>query len=672
MPQNGCSAAYLNLLKVRRPRPFDLDGAMSRILIVDGEPVILMLLEELLGEAEHRVVHAAASLGEARALVAELRFDVALVEHRLPDGSGLDLLREAADGIGEALVMSAFPSPEAVLAALEAGATEYLAKPFEEIRDVAGRVANAEERVRLRRERSELHEALRESEERYRKLFAASPDAIVVYDELTRVVGDANAAAEAMFGARREELQGRTIDDLRRRDEAPHEGDASRLECFCVQGEGGERLDVEITSGRYGADDRRMVVELIRDVTARRAAERAQRELEDQLRHAQKLEAVGMLAGGVAHDFNNMLAVITTYASLMVSAFEEGDLDRGAMREDAEQILHAAQSAAVVTRQLLAFSRREVTTPETLEPATVVAGIERILRRTVGESIELVTDLDDAAGHAHIDRGQLEQVMVNLVLNARDAMPQGGQVRLVVAREGQSIVLEVADEGTGMSDEVRARLFEPFFTTKPRGKGTGLGLATVKGIVEAAQGTIAVTSRPGRGATFRVCLPVVAASITSAVQDAPGVARARPGECILLAEDDDAVRGATRRLLCRAGYQVIEARHGVEALEKLKERPGEVDLLLTDVVMPKLGGDALAERVVADDPQIGVVFITGYAAGAFRESADGEQRIVLPKPFREERLLEVLRDVLDQGRAPPTSERRLAGTNQGAATGSDG
>lgn len=647
---------------------------MSRVLIVDGEPVILMLLEELLGETEGRVVHAVASLAEARALLEELPFDVALVEHRLSDGSGLELLRDEAcrASIGEAMVMSAFPSSNAVLEALHVGAVEYLAKPFEEIRDVALRVANAEERVRLRRERRELHEALRESEERYRKLFAASPDAIVVYDEVTRVIRDANDAAEAMFAAPRDELVGRGIDELRQRDEVPPGDGPASPERFFVPAKDQERLDVEITAGRYGADGQRMVVELIRDVTARRSAERARRELQEQLRHAQKLEAVGMLAGGVAHDFNNMLAVITTYASLMVSAFEQGDLDAVTMREDAEQILHAAQSAAVVTRQLLAFSRREVTTPETLEPAAVVSGIERILQRTVGEEIELVTELDEAAGHAHIDRGQLEQVMVNLVLNARDAMPGGGQVRIGVAREGACLVLEVSDDGAGMSDDVLRRLFEPFFTTKPRGKGTGLGLATVKGIVEAAQGTIEVTSALGIGSTFRIRLPAVAAPEVRSIQPARGTAGARAGECILLAEDDDGVRGATRRLLKRAGYEVIEARHGVEALERLREHAGSVDLLLTDVVMPELGGDALAERVVADNPEMAVVFITGYAAGAFRQSADGARRVVLPKPFREERLLEVLREVLDQRSAPPASQRRLAHPGEGVATGSHG
>ena len=412
----------------------------------------------------------------------------------------------------------------------------------------------------------------------------------------------------------------------------------------------------------------RMIGSII-DLTERKRAEEALHRLEEQLRQAQKMEAVGRLAGGIAHDFNNLLTAIQGHAEVLLEGVDEDSPNR----PDVEQIRRAAERAAVLTHQLLAFSRRQVLQPRVIDLNSVVREIETMLVRLIGEHIELATRLEDDLGPVRADPGQIEQVIVNLAVNARDAMPGGGRIsietRNAVLTEGDVrrhgydvaagdyVILTVSDTGEGMSEEVRAHIFEPFFTTKELGKGTGLGLSTVYGIVKQSGGYIRVESREGSGTAFHVYLPRLAATEASE----PGAAKPRtrttelPGgsETVLLVEDEQAVRNLVTRILRQRGYTVLEARSGQEALDISRAHDGEIDLLLTDVVMPELGGRELAERLLPDRPHTRVLFISGYTEDEMVHNGIQSTRInFLEKPFTPSDLVRKVREVLDMEVAP--------------------
>jgi PAS domain S-box-containing protein len=395
------------------------------------------------------------------------------------------------------------------------------------------------------------------------------------------------------------------------------------------------------------------------DVTQRHAAEEALRRSEEQLRHSQKMEAIGRLAGGIAHDFNNLLTGLLSYSDLVLQELHQDD----PIRADVEQIRHAGQRAAALTRQLLAFSRRQVLQPRVLSLNGVVSELEATLRRLLGPEVVLETQLDPELWYVLADPGQLEQVLVNLVLNARDAMPGGGRVTIRTAnlqleaadaarangvRPGAYVTLSVRDTGEGMDVPTQARIFEPFFTTRAGGRSSGLGLSTVYGIVEQSGGHIAVESAPGQGATFTVGLP----RHDGVGGLAPGHAdrRSLPGgtETLLLVEDEAAVRSSARRLLERHGYRVVEARHGADALRIAEAGTPKIDLVITDLVMPEMGGRELVERLRARNPGLKVLYMSGYSERAV--SVDG----MLPpgtgfveKPFTVEQLTRRTREILD-------------------------
>jgi two-component system, cell cycle sensor histidine kinase and response regulator CckA len=399
---------------------------------------------------------------------------------------------------------------------------------------------------------------------------------------------------------------------------------------------------------------------LNQDVSEQRAAEEALRRSEEQLRQAQKMEAVGQLAGGVAHDFNNLLTAILSYCDLLLDEVRQGD----PIRADVEQIRQAGQRAAGLTRQLLAFSRRQVLQPKVLSLNTVVADTDGMLRRLIGADIVLEMSYDPGLWYALADPGQIEQVLVNLVVNARDAMPHGGRLTVSTSnreyaadsntrpngvRPGSYVALEVSDTGVGIEQANHARIFEPFFTTKDPGKGTGLGLSTVYGIVQQSGGHITVDSAPGRGAAFTVFLPRHIGSEPAPVSKVDR--RRLPGgtETLLLVEDEAAVRSSARRLLERQGYQVLEARHGADALRIVEESGRPIDLVVTDLVMPEMGGKELAERLRAHRPGLKVLFMSGYtekaiAAGGVMPPNTG----FVEKPFTVEQLMRRLREILDE------------------------
>ena len=395
------------------------------------------------------------------------------------------------------------------------------------------------------------------------------------------------------------------------------------------------------------------------DITDQRAAQEALRKSEEQLRHAQKMEAVGQLAGGIAHDFNNLLTGILSYADLMLQELRAGD----PIRADLEQIRHAGERAAALTRQLLAFSRRQVLQPRVLSLNASVTELDSMLRRLLGADVALESSLEPALGYVLADPGQLEQVLVNLVVNARDAMPAGGRVRITTAnlqlqaadhargngvRAGAYVTLAVSDTGMGMDVPTQARIFEPFFTTKAAGKGTGLGLSTVYGIVEQSGGHIEVESAPGQGATFTILLPRYqgGGGPSGLRLDRRGLPNG--SETLLLVEDEASVRGSVRRLLERQGYTVVEARHGADALRIVEASERPIDLVLTDLVMPEMGGRELVERLRARHPALKVLYMSGYSERAV--TVDG----VMPpgtgfmeKPFTIEQLTRRTREILD-------------------------
>jgi signal transduction histidine kinase len=404
---------------------------------------------------------------------------------------------------------------------------------------------------------------------------------------------------------------------------------------------------------------------MVLDVTAPRAAEEERRQLEaaltssqEQLQHAQKLEAVGLLAGGVAHDFNNLLSVILSYSDLIASGLDSAD----PLAQDVEEIRLAGERATHLTRQLLAFGRRQVLVPRVVDLNDVVAGVEKMLRRLIREDVAFATRRAERPVKVRVDVHQMEQVLMNLAVNARDAMPGGGSLVIETSealiddafaarhgglRPGPHACLSVRDTGFGMSQETMKRVFEPFFTTKESGRGTGLGLSVVHGIVQQSGGAVVVKSEPGVGTTFDVYLPALPCADveTEATRRVSDSVRMRGTETVLLVDDDESVRTVARRILERFGYRVLESQTVGDAL-LIAEREGTLDLLLTDVVMPLMDGRELAGRLRRMRPEMRVVYMSGYADG--RIDARGDEHFAfVPKPLTPFGLACSVREVLD-------------------------
>jgi hypothetical protein len=423
-----------------------------------------------------------------------------------------------------------------------------------------------------------------------------------------------------------------------------------------MRGRDGGWLAVEtIATGLLDDPDVQGVVLNSRDVTERKR-------LEAQLRQSQRLESVGQLAGGIAHDFNNFLSVIRGYARFVMDGLPEGS----PLRADAAEIANAAERATRLTNQLLVFSRREVVRARVLDLSGVLGEIGSLLDRTLGEDVELQMSAADGLWHVEADPSQLEQVLVNLAVNARDAMPGGGALRIELANAtfddaearahaglapGRYVRLTVRDTGRGMSPEVLDRAMEPFYTTKPKGQGTGLGLATVYGIVTHAGGNLEISSVPGEGTSVDVFLPATDADALEHPPSEDGEAPTAAGETILVVEDEDAVRRLTCRILARRGYEVVEACDGPSALEAWEHHEGHIDLLLTDVVMPGMSGKELAERLAERQPGLEPVFMSGYTDDVvLRHGVEGREQPLVQKPFDAETLLAAIRAALDAGR----------------------
>jgi two-component system cell cycle sensor histidine kinase/response regulator CckA len=519
----------------------------------------------------------------------------------------------------------------------------------------------------LRRHR-EAEQASRESEQRYRALFESNPFPMLVYDPQTLAILQANGAAVERYGYTRQEFLGMTLRELRApadlqalQERADKLGTPAEPELHTSRHrtKDGTILEVEVTGRGVEFGGRRVRLVTIHDVTERRL-------LEEQFRQAQKMDAVGRLAGGVAHDFNNVLNVILGYAELTLRTMEEGDRRRRNLTE----IRKAGDHAASLTRQLLAFGRGQVLQPRVLDLNVVVGEIDRMVRRMIGEDVDLVTSLAPDLGRVKADPSQIGQVLLNLAVNARDAMPAGGKLTIETADveldgraqpglpAGRYVMLAVTDTGCGMPQSVQEHIFEPFFTTKEKDKGTGLGLATVYGIVKQSGGGIAVYSEVDAGSTFKIYLPRVEARAESIPAASPGAEPPGGSETILLVEDDPAVRGLTYEVLAESGYRVLQAASGPEAIALVESDATRIDLLLTDVVMPRMNGRDLARRLQEMRPGLATLYMSGYAPGAIVHQGVLDPGLAfIAKPLRPADLIRKVREVLDarQAAAPAGS-----------------
>jgi PAS domain S-box-containing protein len=520
--------------------------------------------------------------------------------------------------------------------------------------------------------------ALRVADHSFVGLLEGAPDAMVCVDGSGRIVL-VNAQAERLFGYGRAELVDQPVEILvpeaARAGHPAHRGHymsdpkprpmSARIE-LSGRRRDGSTFPAEISLSAIDTDDDGLlVIAAVRDVTEqlelRAARERLRNQaetdkLEQQLKQSQRLESMGQLAGGVAHDFNNLLAVITNYADFVGEevAKDAAQADWQAVRHDVDQIRLAAGRGADLTRQLLAFARRDAVQPRPLNLNQVIARVEQLLLRTLGEHVELKTELASGLCAVLADPGQIEQVLVNLAVNARDAMPAGGTLMVETSTAdidashaasrvglppGQYACMKIGDTGTGMPREVIDRAFEPFFSTKPTGEGTGLGLATVYGIVTQACGYVQIYSEPGVGTTFTILLPATGQEVrmepTAEQKPAKGA-----GETVLIVEDEHAMREVTYRILSRAGYNVLAAASGREAIEIVANYPGDIDVLLTDVIMPHMPGREAAERIRALRPDIKVLFMSGHTQGLLDTQGVVAAGInLLEKPFTEASLL---------------------------------
>ncbi len=513
----------------------------------------------------------------------------------------------------------------------------------------------------------------------------AAPDAIVVTDA-KGVIVLANARTSRLLGYTRDELMGQPVEMLvpteHRRahvvDRTRYAADpisrpmGLRGEQLMAQRKDGTRFAADISLSSLQTDDGLLVAAAIRDATERLATQAEhdrlkavaeQERLARQVQQNQRLESLGQLAGGVAHDFNNLLAVIVNYGAFVAEAVGDAagtEPDRwGPVARDIEQIQRAADRGIVLAHRLLAFGRREVSRPRVISVNSVINDVYRLLGRSLGEHIRLRCRYDDELWPVRADPAQVEQVLVNLALNARDAMPGGGTITFSTENAvftehteevwpGRYVRIRVADTGTGMSPEVMTRAFEPFFTTKPKGEGTGLGLATVHGVVTEAAGSIRISSRPQRGTTFTILLPATDEPVR-AEKEKPAVLRSgATSETVLICEDEPAIREVARRILARNGYRVIVADDGLHAIRLARSHTGPLHLLLTDVVMPHVLGKDVAEAVRATRSDVRVLFMSGYARPVLAGSGTLEADVsLLEKPFSEESLLIAVREVLD-------------------------
>lgn len=631
-------------------------AAPIRVLLVEDNPGDARLIVEMLRDVGHIfAVEQVDRLDGALDRLARAGVDVVLLDLGLPDSQGLATFEATLRGAaGEPIiVISGLDDENLALEAVRSGAQDYLVKGR-----IEGQLLARVIRYGIERQRAE--QALTETASRLRALMDHATDGIAVLRP-DGIALEVNASMAAMMGRPVAELIGHPFGEFsqpqvaeqRQREFAAVLRDGSgRIAGAEVARPDGSRVVIDVSLSLVQVGGERVVLSIARDVTE-------QRSLERQLRQAQKMEAVGRLAGGVAHDFNNVLTAIFGYADMVAEEFPQGS----PVHDDIGEIRKAAMRAAALTRQLLAFSRQQVLEPIVLNLNDMVEDIDKMLRRMIGEDVDLRLGLAPDLGNVRADAGQLQQVVMNLVVNARDAMPTGGKLLIETANAdldqsyaqehlpvvpGSYVRLAVSDTGTGMDAATISHIFEPFFTTKEKGKGTGLGLSTVYGIVKQSGGYVWAYSEPGRGTTFKIYLPRVDAPAVDVSSVTTLETKLTGTETILVAEDDEMLRPLTKQLLAKLGYTVLAGANAVEALALAGAHTGTIHLLVADVVMPGASGRDLARQLAAIRPDTRVLYISGYTDDAIVQHGMLEPGLnFLHKPFTPHAIARKVRDVLD-------------------------
>lgn len=659
-----------------------------RILIAEDLPTDAELAQrEIRGAIEGCVFERVETPEDYLAALEAFRPHVVISDYNMPRFDGLTALRLAQQHapLTPLIIFTGSINEDTAVECMKAGAVDYVLK--EQMRRLGQAVVHALEGRQLREDRRRAEEALREIAENMAEAqriahfgsweVRLDPESLFIEphlwsDECYRIFGlepGSVTITTEFFLSRVHPDDREALLEATKRGVAEHTGIS--LVHRIVLPDGAIRYIQE--QSRLILDERTgqplKLIGTAHDITERREAEEAQSRLEAQLRQAQRLESIGRLAGGVAHDFNNLLTVIRGYCEFLLAELPAAD----PLREDVIQIQQASDRATTLTRQLLAFGRKQILAPTVLDLNALISQIRKMLERVIGEDITLTTTLQPDLWSVTADPGQLEQVLLNLVVNARDAMPTGGRLTIETHNRPAapdtpeaepSVLVIVADTGIGMDDHVRAQIFEPFFTTKGPGQGTGLGLATAYGIVTQSGGTISVESAPGKGATFTIALPASESQPRKGERSRHAGTALGGRETILLVEDDGQVRRLARLALQEKGYIVLEARDGPEALALAERHVGPIHLLLTDVVMPQLSGRALAEQLAVRLPRLKVLFTSGYTDDTvIRHGLLSADVTFLAKPFSPSTLAVKVREVLDRpekvaggGGAPPTPE----------------
>ncbi|MET0795016.1 MAG: response regulator, partial [Polyangiaceae bacterium] len=659
----------------------DADVERAHILLADDNADMRDYVGRLLGE-RHDVTTARDGTS-ALAAALEAPPDLIVSDAMMPGMDGFALIGSLRAHPKTrdipVILLSARAGEESAVEGLNAGADDYLAKPFS-ARELLARVQTHLDLSRTRRRfaeesmRKATAKAVRISEAKLRRVIDSAIVGVLVATPDGNVV-QANDAYLRILGYEREDvLAGRVHRDTITPVEWAAQDEAALAELRATGTlrlrekeyirKDGRRVPVLIGGAMVEHEYVGYVVDLSElhlARTALRESQEALRRSEQQLRQSQKMEAIGLLAGGVAHDFNNLLSVILTCAEFALADLPE----TAKIRRDVEEIREAGRRAGELTRQLLMFSRQQIIAPKVIDPNGLLMSMHKLLERIVGEDIDLVAVSPASVGKVRVDPSSLEQVIMNLVVNARDAMPAGGKLTIETANvsldagyadrnlgvvPGPYVMLAVSDTGSGMDKATQARIFEPFFTTKEKGRGTGLGLSTVFGIVQQSGGNVWVYSEPGNGTTFKIYLPQVSDELdTTDVQ--PSSLSLHGTETVLLVEDEDLVRAAARGILGRYGYDVIEARNGAEALRVCQDSALSIDLLLTDVVMPRMSGPALAKLAAALRPSMKVLCMSGYTDDSVvRHGLMAGEIAFVQKPFTPDSLGRKVRELLDSNR----------------------
>ncbi|MEW6731048.1 MAG: response regulator [Acidobacteriota bacterium] len=662
------------------------------ILLVDDYAKNLLALEAILEDLGQNLVKANSG-AEALKHLLEQEFALILLDVQMPEMDGFEtaaLIREREKTCHTPIIFLTAISKNTlhVFKGYSLGAVDYIFKPivpeilrskvtvFIELYNKTEQIKRQAELLREierqehEKEKAQTLAALHDSKERFRATFDWVASGIALVDLNGRII-ESNPALQKMLDRSTEELHNSRLndytypDDIKLDQQLYQELIAGQRDHYQIEkrflSRQGELLwgRQTISAVRDANGKPQFAVSMIDNITEHRQAEKALYEKEEQLRQAQKMEAIGRLAGGMAHDFNNLLTAILGFSELTLNKLEQNHPLRPGIRE----IMEAGERAATLTHQLLAFSRHEASRPRVLDLNALIAGMHNMIGRLIGEDIDMATLPSATLPWVKADVGQLEQIIMNLVVNGRDAMPQGGKLTIettnvelddpytgnnIGVTPGCYVMLAVSDTGCGMEKEIISHIFEPFFTTKEKGKGTGLGLSTVYGIVKQNGGHIKVYSEPGRGATFKIYLPQVneATEQVEVAKVAPVLSPAT--ETILLVEDEIGVRELMKYVLSEEGYTVLEAYDGCDALHICECHNGKIDLLITDVVMPKMSGQELVERLTEKQPNLRVLYISGYADRAIvRHGLLEEGSNFLEKPFTATSLTRKLREVLD-------------------------